>query len=170
MPKTQITRHRAQARALADISRSALCYHSNETRAPIANPPNTAQLEGTSYYSPKLHPGPCSSVGMQRGTDRQTHRRPTAGANKHYASATSHVKCNKLCHRSQKSVNVSKENLLQQLHAANHNEEAQLSQPITKTKLSYHRGTEQHSTSVEIVSTVAQMLVKSHLERLAISE
>ena len=33
--------------ALADISRSALCCHSNETRAPIANPPNSAQLEGT---------------------------------------------------------------------------------------------------------------------------
>jgi len=27
--------------ALADISRSALCCHSNETRAPIAKPPNT---------------------------------------------------------------------------------------------------------------------------------
>jgi len=38
--------------------------------APIANPPNTAQLEGTLYQSPKLHPGPCSSVGMRRGTDR----------------------------------------------------------------------------------------------------
>jgi len=23
-----------------------------------------------------LHPGPCSSVGMRWGTDRQTHRRP----------------------------------------------------------------------------------------------
>ena len=33
-------------RALADISRSALCRHSNETRAPIANQPNSAQLEG----------------------------------------------------------------------------------------------------------------------------
>ena len=33
--------------ALADISRSALRFHSNETRAPIANPPNIAQLEGT---------------------------------------------------------------------------------------------------------------------------
>jgi len=45
--------------ALADISHSALCCHSNET------------LEGTPYHSPKLHPGPCSSVGMRRGTDRQ---------------------------------------------------------------------------------------------------
>jgi len=41
-----------QAQALADISRSALCCHSNETRAPIANLPNSAQLEGTRYHSP----------------------------------------------------------------------------------------------------------------------
>jgi len=63
-----------RVQALADISRSALCCHSNETRAPIANPPNSAQLDGTPYHSPKLHPGPCSCVGMRRGTDRQTHR------------------------------------------------------------------------------------------------
>ena len=25
-----------------------------------------------SYHSPKLHPGPCSSVGMRRGADRHT--------------------------------------------------------------------------------------------------
>jgi len=51
-----------------------LCCHSNETHAPIANLPNCAQLEGTPYHSPKLQPGPCSSVGMWQGTDRQTHR------------------------------------------------------------------------------------------------
>jgi len=39
-----------RVQALADISRS---------RAPIANPPNSAQLGGTPYHSPKLHPGPC---------------------------------------------------------------------------------------------------------------
>ena len=64
-----------QAQALADISdisRSALCCRSNETRASIANPPNSPQLEGTAYHSPKSHPGPCSSVGMRRGTDRHT--------------------------------------------------------------------------------------------------
>jgi len=33
-----------RGRALADISHSALCCHSNETRASIANPPNSAQL------------------------------------------------------------------------------------------------------------------------------
>jgi len=34
-----------------------------------------AQLAGTPYYSPKLHTGPCSSVGMQWGTERQTDER-----------------------------------------------------------------------------------------------
>ena len=62
---------------VADILRSALCCHNNETRAPIANPPNSAQLGGTSYHSAKLHPCPCSSVGMRsrtgRHTDTQTH-------------------------------------------------------------------------------------------------
>ena len=28
-----------------------VCYHSNETRAPIANPLSSAQLGGTSYHS-----------------------------------------------------------------------------------------------------------------------
>ena len=60
-----------RVQALADISRSRYVV-SNETRAPIENPPNNAQLGGTSYYSPKLRPGPCSSVGMRRWTDRQT--------------------------------------------------------------------------------------------------
>ena len=36
-----------RVQALADISRSALCCHSSETRAPIANLPNSAQLDGT---------------------------------------------------------------------------------------------------------------------------
>jgi len=53
----------------------ALCCHSNETRSPIANSPNSAQLGGTPYHSPKLDPGPCSSVGMRRGTDRHTDMR-----------------------------------------------------------------------------------------------
>jgi len=49
--------------------------HSNATRAPIANPPNSAQLGGSLYHAPKLHPGLCSSVGVGPRTDRQTHRR-----------------------------------------------------------------------------------------------
>jgi len=35
-----------RVQAFADISRSALCCRSNETRAPIASPPNNTQLEG----------------------------------------------------------------------------------------------------------------------------
>jgi len=31
-----------------------LCCHSNETSAPIADPPNSAQLQGTPYHLPKL--------------------------------------------------------------------------------------------------------------------
>jgi len=41
-----------QVQALADISRSALCSHSSENRAPIANTPNSAQLEGTPTIPP----------------------------------------------------------------------------------------------------------------------
>jgi len=38
--------------SLPDISRLALCCHSNETRALIANLPNSAQLEGTPTIPP----------------------------------------------------------------------------------------------------------------------
>ena len=50
----------------------ALCCHSNATRAPIANPPNSAQLGGSLYHAPKLCPGPCSSVGVRPRRDRHT--------------------------------------------------------------------------------------------------
>jgi len=50
-----------------------ICCHSNETRAPIVNKANSAQLGGTPYHSPKLHLGLCTSLGMRQGTDRQTH-------------------------------------------------------------------------------------------------
>jgi len=41
-----------RVQTLADISRSALCCHTNETHAPIANPPNSAQLEGIPTIPP----------------------------------------------------------------------------------------------------------------------
>ena len=47
----------------------ALCCHSNATRAPIANPPNSAQLGVSLYHAPKLHPGPYSNVGVWPRTD-----------------------------------------------------------------------------------------------------
>ena len=82
------TSHRAST-AIADISSSAICCHSNETRSLTANPHNTAQLEGNPYHSPKLHQSACSSVGMRRGTDRHTDGR---GQYK-FPSAMPHVKC-----------------------------------------------------------------------------
>jgi len=83
--------------APADISRSTLCCHSNETRAPIANLHKSAQLEGTPYHSSNLHPGPCSSVGMRRWTDRHTDRpAQTAVTTIHFASATPHAKFNEV--------------------------------------------------------------------------
>jgi len=79
--------------ALSDILHSALPVrcHSNETRALTANPPNSAQLQGTANHSPKLHPGLCISVGMQQGTYTETQ---TAVTNIHFTSATPHAKCN----------------------------------------------------------------------------
>jgi len=60
----------------------ALCCYSNSTRAPVANLPNSAQVQGTPDHCRKLHPGLCSSVGMRprtdRHTDRQTVRRTDA--------------------------------------------------------------------------------------------
>ena len=66
-----------------------LCCHSNATRTPIANPPNSAQAGGISYHS-KLHPGPCNSVGMGLQTDTQT-RVTTI----HLVLSTTHMKHNK---------------------------------------------------------------------------
>jgi len=70
--KSKLKRGIERVQALADISRPALCCHSNETRAAIVNPPYSAQIEGIPYHSPNLHPGPCNSVGMRRAADRQT--------------------------------------------------------------------------------------------------
>jgi len=48
--------------------------HSNETRTPIANPPNSAQLEGNPYHSSKLHLGLSGNAVQDRQTD--TYRWP----------------------------------------------------------------------------------------------
>jgi len=72
MAITPITRHRASTSTRWRFT-FALCCHSNETSALMANLPNSAQLEGTLYHSPKLHPGPCSSAKMRQGTDTHTH-------------------------------------------------------------------------------------------------
>jgi len=81
-----------RAQALADISPSVLCCHSKETHAPIANPPNSAQLEDSPYHSLMLHSGPYNSARMRQGADRHTQ---TLVTNIHFASSTTHAKCNK---------------------------------------------------------------------------
>jgi len=69
---------------------SATHFHSNATRAPIANPPNSAQLVRIPYHSVKLHPGPCNSVSMRPQTDRQM-RLTTV----HFSWSTIRAKCKK---------------------------------------------------------------------------
>jgi len=54
-----------------------MLHHSNEIRALIANPPNSAQLEGTftilpTYIRVRAVVWECG----ERQTDTQTHRRP----------------------------------------------------------------------------------------------
>ena len=77
----------------------ALCCHSNAASAPIANPPNSAQLGGSLYHAPKLHPDPCSIVGVRPRTltHTDTHRQtdtPTRVTTIHFASSTTYAKCN----------------------------------------------------------------------------
>jgi len=67
-----------RVQALADISRSALCCHSNKTRAPITNPPNNAPLEGIPTFPPSYIRFPaivweCGEGQSNRHTD--TNRR-----------------------------------------------------------------------------------------------
>jgi len=88
-----ITRHQKQGlqrvQVLADISRSALWCLSNETRAPTANPTSSAQLGATPCHSPKLHPGPSSSVRMWwRHADREIDTQTAI----HFASSATHAK------------------------------------------------------------------------------
>jgi len=62
-----------RVQALGGISRSALCCHSNETRAPIANPPNSAQLQGTVtniHFASATHHAECTNDVFCNTTDR----------------------------------------------------------------------------------------------------
>jgi len=81
-----------RVQALADISRSALCCHSNETRASIAYLPNSAQLGGTPYRSPsyiRVRAVVWACGEGQTHTDTQT-----AVSTIQFASSTTHAKCN----------------------------------------------------------------------------
>jgi len=68
----------------------ALCCHSNATGAPIANPPNSAQLEAASTTPPSYIRVRAVVWAYCHGqTDTQT-RVTTI----HFASSTTHTKCN----------------------------------------------------------------------------
>jgi len=75
-----------------------LCCHSNEiNRCTDCKSAQQCTTRGTPYHSTKLHPGPCSSVGMQQGTDRQTDTQTdtqTHVTTIHFASSLTHAKCN----------------------------------------------------------------------------
>jgi len=98
-PRRQLVTGQQRAHTLPTAERShcrhiagwtqVLCCHSNATRAPIANPLNSAQQGGRLYHALKLHPGPCSSVGVRPRADTQT-RLTTI----HFASSTTHTQCN----------------------------------------------------------------------------
>jgi len=71
--------------------RAALCCHSNENRAPIANPPNSTQLGDTPTISPRYIRVRAVVWAYGRGqTDRQM-RVTTI----HFASSTTQAKCSK---------------------------------------------------------------------------
>ena len=81
---------------IANISRYVAIATQPVHGAPIVNPPNSAQLRGIPHHSPKLHPGPCNSVGMRPRTDTHTHKhtdRQTRTTTIHFASSTTHAKC-----------------------------------------------------------------------------
>jgi len=71
--RPQITRHRASTSMYSLTFRVRVMLPLQ--RNPCTDyPPNTVQLGGIPYHSPKLHPAPCNSVGMRPRTDRSTHR------------------------------------------------------------------------------------------------
>jgi len=67
-------------------------FHSNATGAPIANPPNSAQLGGSLYHAPKLGYIRVRAVVWAYGCV-QTHTQ-TRMSTIHFASSATHAKCN----------------------------------------------------------------------------
>jgi len=61
----------------------ALCCHSNATRAPIANPPNSAQLGSFPTTPPSYIRVRANSVGIRPRTDTQTDRHTQTNARDH---------------------------------------------------------------------------------------
>jgi len=71
----------------------ASCCHNNATRAPIANPPNSAQLGDSLYHYPSYIRVRAVVSAYGRGqTDTQSDTQ-TRVTTKHFASSTTHAKC-----------------------------------------------------------------------------
>jgi len=86
-----LTRHKASTSTCWHFA-FGVCRHSNETRAPTANPPNSAQLEDIptippSYIRVPAVVWPCGEG--QSHTDTQT-----LVTNISFASSTTQAKCN----------------------------------------------------------------------------
>ena len=87
-----------RVQALADISRSALCCHSNETRVPIANPPNSAQREGTPTIPPiYIRVRAVIWACGREETDRHTTQTHARDQYIHFLSSTPHAKWSSAC-------------------------------------------------------------------------
>ena len=106
------------------------CCHSNETRAPIAKPPHSAKLNGSSYHFPNLHPGPYSSVGMRRGTIYKVVQKIAQSLVLHIFCANRHVikhytshyssmsSCSNATSIFNKYINYSMQNIRQRYHVS----------------------------------------------------
>jgi len=82
-----------QVQKLADISHSRYIVIAMKPMHQLQIRPTVHHEGATPYYSPTLHRGTRSSVGMRRGTDRQTHTHTrTRMTNIHFASCTTHTK------------------------------------------------------------------------------
>ena len=83
------------------VTRFVLCCHSNTTRAPIANLPNSAQLGGIPTTPPsyiRVHAivWACSCRQTHTDTETDTQTRVTTI---HFVSSTTHAKCNSIPNR-----------------------------------------------------------------------
>ena len=88
-----LTKHRASTSTRGRFA-FGLCCRSNETRSPIANPPNGAQLEGTATILPsyiRVHAVVWACGEGQ--TDAQTETLVTT-IGLHIASLSTHARCN----------------------------------------------------------------------------
>ena len=87
-----------QVQVLADISRLHYVVTATKPVHRLQICPIVLNQGVPPYHSPKLHPGPCSSVSMRPRTNRHTDIQMRV-TNIHFVSSTTHAKCNKALHK-----------------------------------------------------------------------